>query len=798
MQGLRLLRLLALVFALLSCLWSAPASATVDTVIKGVVRDELLSPLADAQIVLHDSLGRAVRKARTDREGNFVFTGIPFGEYSVEATFPGRTEAHRHVQATSSEIIDVELYCVASSEKAVIVEERELPSPSRAAGSLQTISREQLKAMPAGEDRPITEVVTTQPGFVQDAFGNVYARGNHANIQYQIDGIPIPDSVGNLFAQALPVRLIDSLEILSGGMPAEFGNRLAAVVNISTRRGSTTPEGMMQLRYGSFQTVEASGYYGRSVGPVSFFAGGSYMQSQRMLDTPAVTPILHDDGRNGRAFLRLDIAASARDRIEIFANYAHNFFQIPIDPTTVPLDPRRPDLVRPVDEFGNESPPYVPRDTDATETEHELFAALSWVHSFGDGRGQLQVAPYYKMSLGELASDPANALGALADPGTIVSDVRRRADHAGGILNYSLSRGNHVLKVGAQLNYLRGRTDFSQYFRDDSSDAGGIDASKSGGGTDHTGALLLGVYVQDRWDYGRFGLHAGVRWDWQHVSLSGNQSSDQLGLSPRLGLTFAFLKDLVAHSFFGVLFEPPAVLDIGNAARLLGVIPPTGVVPYDIQAETSVFGELGLSARIAKRLKLGATGWGRYAWNQLDNIAIGSTNLIANYNFERGRAVGVELTADFVFHDWLVAFANMSWLLAQGRGISSAKFLFSEEDLADTNWHTLDHAQSWTANVGLTLQYAGAVFTTLLNYGSGLRTGASNDQSVPQHVRVDASLQYSFDKLPLRPRIALDIVNLFDAHYAYRIANGFVGSSYAAPRSAFIRLMIPLTKGVAK
>jgi hypothetical protein len=770
-----------------------PALATVDTVIKGVVRDELLNPVSGAAIVLHDSRGRVVGKLRTGADGSFAFSGIPFGEYSVEATAAGRTEAHQHVQASSSEVIDVELYCVAATEKAVIVEEREQARPSRAAGSLTTVTREILKTLPAGDDRPITEVVTTQPGFVQDAFGNVYARGNHANIQYQIDGIPIPDSVGNLFAQSLPVRLIDSVEILSGGMPAEYGNRLAAVVNINTRRGATTPEGMLQLRYGSFQTIEASGYYARTVGRLSFFVGGSYMQSQRMLDPPAVTPILHDDGRNGRAFFRLDFAAGARDRIEIFANYAHNFFQIPIDPTTVPLDRSRPDLVRPVDEFGNESPPFVPRNTDATETEHELFLTASWVHSFGEGRGQLQVAPYYKLSIGNLFADAVNALGAQADPGTTVSDVNRRADHLGGVVHYSLSRGNHLFKTGMQINYLRGLTDYTQYVRDDASPDGGIDASAGGSGIDHTSAVLTGFYIQDRWDYGRLGLSFGVRWDWQHVRLSGDQVSDQIGVSPRLGMSFSFLKDLVAHSFVGVLFEPPAVLDIGNAARALGVIPATGVVPYDIAAETSVYGELGLTARIARRLKLSAVAWGRYAWNQLDNIAIGSTNLIANYNFERGRAGGVELMADLVFRDWLSAFANASWLVAQGQGISSAKFLFSAEDLADDAWSTLDHAQTWTANFGVTLQHSGASFSVLANYGSGLRTGPSNDQSVPQHLRFDATLQYSFDKLPLRPRLALDVINLFDAHYAYRIANGFVGSSYAAPRSAFIRLAIPLS-----
>ena len=65
----------------------------------------------------------------------------------------------------------------------------------------------------------------------------------------------------------------------------------------------------------------------------------------------------------------------------------------------------------------------------------------------------------------------------------------------------------------------------------------------------------------------------------------------------------------------------------------------------------------------------------------------------------------------------------------------------------------------------------------------------------PNGIRVDATLSYSFEKVPLRPKLAMDIINLFDAHYAYRIANGFVGSSYAAPRSVFVRLAFPLAGG---
>jgi hypothetical protein len=75
-----------------------------------------------------------------------------------------------------------------------------------------------------------------------------------------------------------------------------------------------------------------------------------------------------------------------------------------------------------------------------------------------------------------------------------------------------------------------------------------------------------------------------------------------------------------------------------------------------------------------------------------------------------------------------------------------------------------------------------------MNYGSGLRTGPNNDQHVPGHVRFDVTLAHDFLNAPGHPRLSFDIVNIFDAHYAYRISNGFNGSHWAPGRSAYVRL----------
>jgi outer membrane receptor protein involved in Fe transport len=311
-------------------------------------------------------------------------------------------------------------------------------------------------------------------------------------------------------------------------------------------------------------------------------------------------------------------------------------------------------------------------------------------------------------------------------------------------------------------------------------------------GRDRTDALLSGAYVQDHITLGALALDAGVRVDQLHVMLQDGGTDDSFGVSPRLGLSYALSKDVVARVFAGVLWLPPAPLDAASAARALGVVPPDQRVVYDLKPETDAYSEAGIVARLSKHFRGGLVAWGRYAYNQLDDTSIGSTSLDSNYNFERGRAAGVEADVEVRVGPWLSAFANGSLGFAQGRGIASAKFLFGPDELADDSWQTLDHAQMWTANAGATVRDGRFTATVLAAYGSGLRTGPTNNRHVPGHVVVDVSAQYTFVAREYPIRFGIDVENVADAHYAYRIGNGFAGSSYGAPRTVYLSLSLPL------
>src|SRR5436309_10213239 len=107
---------------------------------------------------------------------------------------------------------------------------------------MSTLGHEDIQELPRGDTASVNQILSTQPGFVYDSFGNLYVRGNHANIQYQLDGVTLPDSVSGLFGGFLSPKFIENMEVITGGLDAEYGERLSGVVNLNSRRPDTTAE----------------------------------------------------------------------------------------------------------------------------------------------------------------------------------------------------------------------------------------------------------------------------------------------------------------------------------------------------------------------------------------------------------------------------------------------------------------------------------------------------------------------------------------------------------------------------
>lgn len=663
--------------------------------------------------------------------------------------------------------------------------------------SESVVTRQQIDALPGGDLQPLAQVIATQPGFVTDTFGfGLHSRAADGGLTYVIDGIPLLTPPLTQWASTqsfIPTKLVDTLDIITGGFPAEYGDGLGGVIAITTRRAPEAPSTDAQIAYGSFDTTKVSLDHVQRIGKLDLFVAASFEHTDRGLDPPDSGAILHDHLTSGGAFALATYDATPRDRFELLAFFDQSSYQIPIDPQIAPLSALPPGTVRGPDSYGNAPPPFIPYDANPTDTERNAFAAISYAHAFDSGA--LQIAPFFRQSYGDLSCDAVRALGPSADPGSTCSDVRRDADHAGVIANYTLPIGtSQVWKLGASIDNATSWVDYTSYVRDDAT--GGPDPAQTITGGDRTNVLLAGVYAQDRISYGKWTFLPGARLDVQSVDFIGSDEGSLflVGPSGRAGVTYAPTGDLVFHAYAGYLWQPPNTIDAAAAARILLPSLASTVLPVDLKAEKDWSGEVGVTDRVASWLVASLNAWGRITKDQIDRQLVGNTNLMVSYNFARGRAAGVELSGTATVNRYLDGFANGGWQLGQGQGVASERYLFSPAEIADTGWQILDHVQTWTANAGLDLHDAPATthLSALFNFGSGLRTGATNEYTLPSHATVDLTLRHRFSLDCFKPEIAIDVYNLFNDIYAYRLATGNDGSAWAPPRSVFVRLALPL------
>ena len=154
---------------------------------------------------------------------------------------------------------------------------------------------------------------------------------------------------------------------------------------MTTRHATGGPDGQAQVLYGSYQRVVPSFDYSQEIGRASFLVGGSFEATQRGLDPPAASPILHDGLLQGSLFARADYRLGERDHVEVLGGYLQSHYQVPIDPTLLPLSDAPPGAVRGVDSYGNPPTPFVPYNANPTESEHDLFVAVAYTHHVASG-----------------------------------------------------------------------------------------------------------------------------------------------------------------------------------------------------------------------------------------------------------------------------------------------------------------------------------------------------------------------------------------------------------------------------
>ncbi len=794
-----------LVLCTLANFFSTASVAGTSGSVSGTVLDQDGIAVGGAHVKILSENGSTLFEKTTGAAGDFEAYPLDFGNYTVvtEANDfnPNRFSLHIASGANAELKIQLKQNHQSSDEPVMTVKvqaKRNLVSGT-APSSTREINKETIQALPQGDDIKLPKLLaTTNPGIIQGPFGQSYIRGNHANIQYQIDGVQLPDSPSNTFGQAFSPRNIDHMEVITGGIPAEYGERLSAVVNIITKSGSETPGGTVGIGYGAYNTLTPQGSYSgsNSAGNFHYFLSASYTQTDRGLETPqpqslanpsqGTSDAVHDQSNGNDEFIKLDWQLGNTDKLSFITYNSYNFYQIPNFPASF-------SATSPIFNSGYSDPwqngplNYVPYNTNDAQAENNAYSQLVWKHSFSP-HAFLQLAPYFKISKIHVLNDPTNDLyaanaGAIpnSNPSSFAED---RVTLNEGIKGDFSDRWNdsHLIKAGFQLQQSNSSGPISVISQEQ-----GQAPVYSSDNNEDTG-YLESVYLQDEYKLTHtLTLSAGLRFDATQYHFSDVTTQDSW-LQPRLGLSYKASENTVFHVFYGLSFQPAPVENLRDTFVNIGA--GNALAPYDIKAEKDNYAEVGASHQWNDQV-MNLNIYGKLAKNMLDDSQLLNTSIAQPYNFSHGYAYGVEFSIQGKLNQKWADYFNYSYEIAKGSGISGGLFSFPTGTSASTGgYQFLDHVQVHTANSGVTYKTDHWWWTGEALFGSGLRTGPNNTLSLPSHLTFDTSIGYDFSQGSWwsKTKLSVDLLNILDNLYPINVANGYNGNHYSAGREIFARI----------
>src|SRR6202044_1425942 len=195
--------------------------------------------------------------------------------------------------------------------------------------STYVIDEAAIAAAPGGDNQLLNQVIMQAPDVAQDSFGQFHVRGEHNGLQYRLNGIILPEGI-SVFGQALDPRLISSLTLVTGALPAEYGLRTAGIIDLKTKSGVIDPGGSVSLYGGSHGTFEPSFNYGGSDGNLNYFVSGDFLRNDLGIESPdgSSSPI-HDHTTQYHGFAYLEYILDAENRLSAVLSSSVGKFQIP-------------------------------------------------------------------------------------------------------------------------------------------------------------------------------------------------------------------------------------------------------------------------------------------------------------------------------------------------------------------------------------------------------------------------------------------------------------------------------------
>jgi hypothetical protein len=777
----------------------------------GSVRGRVLDPGQNAvpgvTLQLRNDITGFRAETTSGADGAYQFFNVPFNPYEVRAEVQGFAPVVRAVDVRSSTPVEVPITLkLAGVSEAVTV------TAEGSAAGLETdtsmshvdIDKSYISRAPATlASRAMEELITATPGFAKDENGRYHFQGFHSQGQYVIDGQTISDQTGVTFSNSIDPGIAQSMEVIYGNVPAEYGEKIGTVVNMATKSGLGTPfHGDIEGGAARFSTYE--GRLDLGGGSKNFAAFGSLNASwsDRFLD-PVNFDSLHNTGDTQRAFLRLDYASDdLRDQVRFTALAGRTNRDVPNT--------------------------YTQQDAgqDQQVKSRDQNYSLGWTHLLS-ARATLDANAFARVSTFELLPSAGDT------PVTATSD--RSLDNYG--LNAAVTfapNPHHEVKVGGVVKWFPIDETFSfgltdPAFNDPASDGYNPDLAPydlTRGGQplffreSRTGTYAAG-YVEDNVRYGGLTANLGLRYD--HNNLPSTESQ----LQPRVGLAYYIKQSgTVLRASYNRLFLTPEYENIlfGSSELAASVVPPEvkasrelggGVLLNRSERQNAYL--VGAQQALGPRLRLDFDFWWRRATYPGDQDQFFNTGIVFPITFSEGRHNGWDVRLDLAQTHGLRGFVSL--------GHTHAVYvpppvggLFLDVEAIDAitgGPFLIDHDQKLQAQGQLLWDVgkSGAWLGANVRYDSGLVTDASpqdlaqdpdNAFAAPYVVvhtggdldpnrikdRTIASFSAGLDlaRHGVPVSIQADLLNAFDTQGVYNILSVFGGTHVIPPRTLAVRV----------
>ncbi|HEY4415805.1 MAG TPA: TonB-dependent receptor [Verrucomicrobiae bacterium] len=655
--------------------------------------------------------------------------------------------------------------------------------------SAYTISQDQIATISQGNDAPLDQIILRAPGVAEDnaASGGLHVRGEHANLQYRINDVLLPEGITG-FGLELDPRFIDSMQLVTGSLPAEYGFRTAGVVDIKTKSGTFVNGGSAEIYGGSYDTIRPSFEFGGAEGKFNYFVDGSYEHNALGIENPTDShSAIHDNTDQFKGFTYLSYLFDETSLLSFMGSASDSNFEVPNTPGLAPGSPDSTTLnptPQPWFTGGGIPTSFNSADLNEQQREQNYFGVVSYQKQAGNFNSQLSL-----FGRGSGVHFRPDDTGDLFFNG-VASDEARTLYSGGLQEDASYDWGKHTIRGGGMVmdEVVFGNANTMVYDMDPlGNPTPGSLRTISQKSRQH--ALFAGIYLQDEWHmFEKLTLNYGVRFDEYSSS-----DDDENQLSPRINLVYTPTDSTTLHAGYSRYFTPPPLESISSSdvAAFDGTSNESpggpGAANDPVKAERADYFDVGLTQKITSHLQVGVDSYYKQAHNQLDDGLFGASLIPSAFNYAKGRVYGVEFTANYT-QGGFSTYANIAYSVAQGQGWNSAQFQFDPADLAysQNNWIYLDHDQRVSGSFGAAYTWKEGdkarttVFVDSL-YGSGLRTDGTaadgstipNGGTVPTYYTVNLGAEQAFKfsrSQVLKAR--LDIVNVTDNSYELRDGGG--------------------------